>query len=91
MSAGTFLIKNGLLVSSKGTELRDIRIANGVFTEISSVNNTNTASYGMGVDVGDVNNDGWLDIYIANLGANFLLLNNGDGTFSNISESSNCH
>jgi dihydroorotase len=34
MSAGTFLIKNGLLVSSKGTELRDIRIANGVFTEI---------------------------------------------------------
>jgi dihydroorotase len=30
----SFLIKNGLLVSSKGTELRDIRITNGVFTEI---------------------------------------------------------
>ncbi|MCB9081434.1 MAG: VCBS repeat-containing protein [Lewinellaceae bacterium] len=39
----------------------------------------------MGVDVSDFNNDGWMDIYIANLYANILLLNKGDGTFADIS------
>lgn len=61
---------------------------NGVFTEVGVSAGVNTTSFGMGVDVGDVNHDGWLDIYIANLGSNFLLLNNGDGTFSDISDSS---
>lgn len=59
----------------------------GVFTEVSQAANVNTKSFGMGVDVGDVNNDGWLDIYITNFGPNFLLLNNGDGTFIDISKS----
>jgi len=36
-----------------------------------------------------VNNDGWMDIYLTNLWANILLLNEGNGTFSNISESAN--
>lgn len=61
----------------------------GVFTEVGAVAGVNTESFGMGVDVGDINRDGWLDIYIANFGENFLLLNNGDGTFSDISTSSN--
>ncbi len=59
----------------------------GRFKEVGADAGVNTQSFGMGVDVGDINNDGWLDIYIANLGANILLLNNRDGTFSNISES----
>ena len=61
---------------------------NGVFTDVSASAGANKASFGMGVDVGDINHDGWLDIYIANLGSNFLLLNNGDGTFLDISVSS---
>jgi hypothetical protein len=60
---------------------------NGVFTEVGEAAGVDTRSFGMGVDVGDVNHDGWLDIYIANLGVNFLLLNKGDGTFENISQS----
>lgn len=38
--------------------------------------------YAMGVGVGDANNDGFADIYISNFGMNHLLLNHGDGTFS---------
>ncbi len=58
----------------------------GAFTNVSSVTNLNVAGQGMGVDHGDINNDGHLDIYVTNLGANFLLLNNGNGTYTEIAE-----
>ncbi|MEL7529671.1 MAG: FG-GAP-like repeat-containing protein [Bacteroidota bacterium] len=56
----------------------------GQFTDVSAVSGSNYAGYGMGVDAGDVNNDGWLDLYITNLSDNILLLNQQDGTFQNI-------
>jgi hypothetical protein len=40
--------------------------------------------YGMGVAVGDVDNDGWPDLYVTNLGPNALLRNRGDGTFEDV-------
>ncbi len=59
----------------------------GRFRDVSEESNTNYAGQGMGVDVGDMNNDGFLDIYITNLYENTLFLNNGDGTFSNLTAS----
>jgi hypothetical protein len=40
--------------------------------------------YGMGVAVGDYDNDGDTDIYVTNYGGNTLYQNNGDGTFSDV-------
>jgi hypothetical protein len=42
----------------------------------------------MGVDWGDYNNDGWLDIFVTNssLETNTLYKNNGDGTFTDVTE-----
>jgi len=59
----------------------------GVFTEVSEAAGVNGIGNGMGVDVGDFNNDGWSDIYVTNLFQNFLFQNNQDGTFSEISQS----
>jgi hypothetical protein len=38
----------------------------------------------MGAAVGDINNDGWPDLYVTGLGANRMFLNKGDGTFTDV-------
>ena len=42
--------------------------------------------WGFGVAVGDYDNDGWPDIYVANYGNNRLYHNNHDGTFTDVAE-----
>lgn len=57
----------------------------GTFTDVSEVSNTNIAIDAMSVTIADYNGDTWFDIYVTNgTQGNYLLKNNGDGTFSNI-------
>src|SRR6476659_6907285 len=41
-------------------------------------------AYGMGIAVGDYDNDGFEDVYVTNYGGNTLYRNNGDGTFEDV-------
>ena len=59
---------------------------NGTFTDVSrAAGIANPAGKGLGVAIGDVDLDGWSDIYIANDGVrNFIYRNKGDGTFVDV-------
>ena len=41
-------------------------------------------NYGMGVAIGDYDNDGYADIFVTNYGENMLYHNNGNGTFTDV-------
>jgi hypothetical protein len=53
-------------------------------TEQAGLANAGDTNYGMGVAVGDYDNDGFPDIYVTNYGKNILYHNNGDGTFTDV-------
>ena len=52
------------------------------FVEVTDQAGVGEAGYGLGVCVGDYDNDGWPDLYINNYGPNVLYRNRGDGTFA---------
>ena len=60
--------------------------ADGRFRDVSVAAGLGDPGYGQGVAVGDADNDGDLDVYVTNFGADAFYLNNGDGSFRNRTE-----
>ncbi len=61
----------------------------GTFTDVSIASGSNIGANAMSTTIADYNYDGWLDIYITNTSeGNYLLQNNGDGTFTNVAGAS---
>ncbi len=54
------------------------------FEDVSAASGAADRGYGMGVAVGDYDNDGRVDLYVTNYGANALYRNQGDGTFRDV-------
>ncbi len=57
------------------------------FTDVTAKSGIVAEGYGMGVAVGDINNDGWVDLYLTNLSHNQMYLNN-KGVFVDVTKKS---
>jgi tetratricopeptide (TPR) repeat protein len=57
-------------------------LGSGQFQDIAAPAGIQEHKFSQGVTVGDLNEDGWPDIYVCNLGHNSCFINNGDGTFT---------
>ena len=68
----------------ESTEYRDRlfrNLGNGHFQDVTDAAGLGDGWFSQGVSIGDVDDDGWPDIYLANIGRNRMYRNNGDGTF----------
>ena len=60
--------------------------SDGTFEDVTEGAGLQGVGYGMGVAVGDYDNDGFEDLYVTAYGGNKLYHNNGDGTFTDVTE-----
>jgi hypothetical protein len=74
------------LVKSKGKTKSQLyrNDGGGKFTEVGEKAGVSDVGWGMGVAVGDYNNDGFDDLYVTCLGPDHLFKNNGNGTFTDV-------
>ncbi|MEQ1728905.1 MAG: CRTAC1 family protein, partial [Vicinamibacterales bacterium] len=75
------LYRNDLAVSPDGT--RSLR-----FTDVTAQSGIEARGFGFGVAAGDVDNDGFTDLYLTSFGGNTLYRNQGNGTFTDVTKPS---
>ena len=56
----------------------------GTFADVTETTGLGDGRFSQGAAVGDFDQDGWPDLYVANIGRNRLYRNNGDGTFQDV-------
>lgn len=81
-----YLLHNGGPAGAKNQLFR--QTPDGRFVDVSQGSGLDFAGYGMGVAVGDVNNDGRPDVLVTLYTGLRLFLNNGSGTFTDVTAQS---
>jgi len=86
-----FLLNGGTINALKGKEKMPRsalyrNLGGWKFEEVTAKAGVSNERWGMAVTVGDVNNDGFPDIFVSNYGVARLYKNNGDGTFTDVAE-----
>jgi hypothetical protein len=74
---GNRLFRNDLTIDANGRHTMH-------FVDVTEQAHLGSDAVGMGVAVGDYDNDGRLDLYVTNFGSSVLYHNNGDGTFTDV-------
>jgi hypothetical protein len=64
---------------------------NGRAADVTDAAGLGDTQFSQGICAGDYNNDGFPDLYLANLGRNRLYRNNGDGTFADVTDAAGLH
>ena len=62
-------------------------LGNWRFVDVTEQSGLGDTGYGLGIAIGDYDNDGDPDVYLNNCGPNVLYRNNGDGTFTDVTKS----
>ncbi len=81
-----YFVQNGGPNSSARNRLYHQR-KDGRFEDVSAGSGLDIAGYGMGAAVGDIDNDGWVDVYVSQYGGGRLFRNRGNGTFEEVTRS----
>jgi hypothetical protein len=74
----------GSSIPERGRNRLYRREADGRYSDVTSSSGLGDPGYGMGVATGDIDNDGWIDVFISNYGPDRLFHNQGDGSFADI-------
>jgi len=78
---GGRLFRNDLTVSTDGTGV--LR-----FTDVTAASGLGAPAFGLGVATGDIDNDGFVDLYVTGFDGSHLYRNHGNGTFSDVTAAS---
>lgn len=81
-----YLVQGGNLTTDNSPGNQLFLNDGGLFERVPDAGGAADTGYGMGVTTGDYDNDGDVDLYVTNFGANVLLRNNGAGEFEDVSE-----
>ena len=77
---------HGVLTAHLPANALFVNQTDGTFVDRATEAGVADTSFGMGVGVGDIDNDGHADLYVTNWGANRLYRNLGNGRFADVTE-----
>ncbi|MGI9105407.1 MAG: CRTAC1 family protein [Pyrinomonadaceae bacterium] len=84
LNGSTFAAMQGKERAPRAALYRNL--GNWKFEDVTDKAGVGNERWGMGVAVGDYDNDGRPDMYVSNYGTSRLYRNNGDGTFTDVAE-----
>ena len=83
-----YLVQSGPLLESEARDRPANRLFrqndDGSFTDVTVGSGLGDRGYGTGVAVGDIDNDGLVDVYVGNYGPDALYRNDGGGKFTDV-------